>query len=304
VLPLFPQVPAVFIDMDGKKSKELSRFRSSEDLDYKKIVEKMQSSLVFKSCTSESFTKYLRHSVTYKFPLDSVEHRGRTPLHWAASAPNPEASEILIKERRALVNVKANDKQTPLHRAVKWAAKVKASEKEIRTKFLSIVKKLVENSLRVDAMDQAKNTAWDYADGSDQKWNEALRKLKDMIRLIPGPSKAGKERSDVLSTPKDEQTKALKAFKALLVEVFLGDDKDDFLDFLSPVEPPVYDLIYSEQGELDKILSTLRPESVSDRKAKCRWIHIPANNVRLSIIPALFKFTDEETGTMGPSKLI
>jgi len=290
--------------MDGKKSKELSRFRSSEDLDYKKIVERMQSSLVFKSCTSESFTKYLDHFVTYKFPLDSVEHRGRTPLHWAASAPNPAAAEILIKERRALVNVKAYDKQTPLHRAVKWAAKVKPSEKELRTKFLSIVKKLVENSLRVDAMDQEKNTAWDYADGDDQQWNEALKKLKDMIRLIPGPSKAGKERSDILSTPKDEQTKALKAFKALLVEVFLGDDKDDYSDYLSPVETLVYDLVYSNQGGLDKILSTWRPQSVSDRKAKCRWIHLPANNVSLSIILALFKFTDEETGTMGPRKLI
>ena len=266
--------------MDGKRSRELSRFRSSGDLDYKKIVEKMQSSLVFKSCLSESLKTRLDNFVVYKFPLDSVEHRGRTPLHWAASAPNPDAVTLLIKERRALVNVKANNKQTPLHRAVKWADKVKASE--IRKKFLDIIKKLIKNSLRIDAIDNNEKTAWGYADGEDKAWSEAIRKLKTMTRLIPGPSKVGKESSMLLSKLKDEQMKALQALKALVMEVFLGDENDDYSDFLSPAEPLVYDLVYSNPEGLENMLSKLRPESVSDRKAKCRWIHLPATNVRRS----------------------
>ena len=284
MLDWHPDLPTVFIDMDGKKSNKLSRFRSSEDLDYKKIIERMQSSLVFKTCISESLTTLLDQCVNYKFPLDSTEYRGRTPLHWAASAPNPKAVEILIREERALVNVEANDKQTPLHRAVIYAAKVKDSERDLREKFKDIIEKLIEYSLRIDAMDKNKKTAWDYAKGEDDAWNEELIKLSDTVRWIPGPSKIGRERSDARREPNDEQMKALLALKAFLVEVFPGQDKEDYLDFLTPTEPSVYDLIYSIQppGGLENILYAWRPKSVLGRTATCRWVHLPANNVRAS----------------------
>jgi hypothetical protein len=279
VIPLFPQLPAFVVELDGKKSKELSRFRSSDDVDYKKIIERMQSSLIFKSSISEALQPRLEYFVKRKFPLDSTEHRGRTPLHWAASAPDLDAAALLIKERRALVNVKANDKQTPLHRAVKWAAKVKASDTATREKFSHMIEKLIENSLRIDAMDDENKTAWEYAESDDKRWDQTLKNLKNKSRLIPGPSKAGSVTSVLVGKPKGDQAKALLALKALLVEVFLGGENDDFSDFLIPAEPRMFDLVYDDQGGLQKILAEWRPESVSDRQPECRWVHLPANNV-------------------------
>jgi len=278
------RLPTVFVDMDCKRSKQLSRFRSSEDLDYKKVIDRIQSSLVFKSCISESLKPLFDQFVICKFPIDFPEHRGRIPLHWAASAPNPAVVETLINTNRALVSAKANDKQTPLHRAMKWARGVEASQKDLRQKFELVIEKLIQSSLRIDAMDGNKATAWEYANGPDEGWNETLKKLKDTVRLIRGPLKSGNERSDILSKPTDDQTEALQNVKAFLIEVFPGGDNDDCLDWLSPVEPFVYDLIYSPSplGGLENIFYAWRPPSVSDRRPTCRWVHLPANNVRAS----------------------
>lgn len=236
----------------------------------------MRTCLVFKSSILEKLKPHLENFVKGTVPLDMTEYHGRTPLHWAASAPNLDAASILISEQRELVNAQDQNGRTALHRAIKWASEVDSSQNSLRNAYREMIKKLIANSVTVtDTIDNQNRTAWSYAGDKDRKWAKDLKALRNEAHLVEGLSKSGQAKSDNISNLTADQQQSVQELKALLYEIYLGDDKDLFLDCMMPVEKSIFDLVYGPKKGLEGIFSGIRP---TGRAAKCRWIHLPANN--------------------------
>jgi len=50
-------------------------------------------------------------------PIEHTDHLGLTALHWAASSGHADAIKWLVAEKKANVNAKGKDGDTPLHKA-------------------------------------------------------------------------------------------------------------------------------------------------------------------------------------------
>jgi hypothetical protein len=263
--------------MQGKRSHALSRFASADDPDYKEIVNKMKVSLVFKSSILEGLDGYLLQKVAKSFLDDARDYDWRTPLHWAASTPNLRSTALLISKERKLVDAESRNGQTPLHRAIRYASKVQSLEKSVQDKFKATIEKVIQNSVIINTKDKDGKTAWDYADnGDDAAWVEELKTLQYRRHLNSGPSRLEQKEWDRSGKLSSDEKRALEALNSCLLEVYSGDET--YLDLFTFLEPDVFNLLYNQK--LESLFDTERP---SIGRARCRWVHLPANNVRRKI---------------------
>lgn len=107
--------------------------------------------------------------------------------------------------------------------------------------------------------------------------------------LLEGPSLGQKDKarsedalgpvSRALPPPRDNSAKmaACRSFEATMVEFYIDDQGRRHQR-----SAPVYDLLYGESPQA--ILGTGRPEGVDGKSPNFTWYHLPANNVRASMI--------------------
>lgn len=275
------QLPTIFLRILGKRSQDLSRFKSDNDIVYETVIDQIKSGLVFKFSIYEAFHKRLEYLVDINFPLESRDRRKRTPLHWAASTPNLRAAEILMgkdSDPDLTTLVDANG-QTPLHGAMEMAAKVKSSNQTRRKNFKDMIRQLISNSLMIDAKDKKNMKAWDYAQGDDEGWVKELKDLIDRRELILGSSRSTKVELDKLEAPAlKSQLHASQRVDAILVEFFLENTEGRTSDRMNPKERSIFELIYDSSLGLEEILCRSRPKTGD---MSCRWIHLPANNASI-----------------------
>lgn len=193
---------------------------------------------------------------------------GRTPLQIAVMNGRRDTVRLLLGQGTA--NIDHRDKKgfTALHHAVSQAANKGHDDLDAQT----LIKILLEKGAGVEMEDNDGWTAWK----DRPTW---LLDLKYHRALVGGASKpvtVGPKMPTALSTK--EAITACKGFRATMMEFYYIDEEEKYL-----VEKvSIRELIYNPKKEPDAILGLARPIGF-DEKPWCRWYHIPANNVSVTL---------------------
>lgn len=266
----------------------------SSDVDYRSVVNAIKRSLLVKCCTAKhgELNRLLGDFLQDQFPPDLQDHRGRTALHLAVDAANRGGIERLLFTGRASVKTRDNEGRSPLNAAVQKAVAEGRDDvenyMELRRAFTQIIKLLIKRGSSIDDKDAAGKTPWYYAEGPGNEW---IKKLKDNYLLTGSSSSAAGALEKVLQPTDDSQRIACESFDLILAEVFLKQKRERKSEVFNLDLTPVSDLIYKGGTSVSQILAASRPDKFSSDKIICRWIHLPANNVRHSM-PPFFDQTD------------
>ncbi|TRX90312.1 hypothetical protein FHL15_008857 [Xylaria flabelliformis] len=245
-----------------------------------RIVDEIKRCLVFKTSAIRQFQTQLKEFVdNQKLQLTVKDHLGRNPLHWAVLTGNVDGVAILANRSKDLVCTGDKQGATPLHVAVQQAAESEDTA-AIRENWDNLIRELLKYRFAVHierVTDKDGKTAWDYASKGDQRWILNIRDER--------PLKYGATHSSVIrdlkpmEIPKGVRKMACQKYRPILLEIFNEVVKDDvgqseIRDVFNEGSASIYSLIY-EPGGWEKILQRSRPPQLP---AKCRWVHIPANN--------------------------
>jgi hypothetical protein len=223
------------------------------------------------------------------FPESTRDYRGQTPLHWAALNQNLNAVELLITRMQNMAIAQDRSGHTPLHLAVIQASKIENPTDEEHTSWKNVICELMKGQIEVDIKDKKGKSAWDYADDKKRKWAKRIKNDRGWVTGLS--TETNSESWEPLDNPKDARLSAYRKIEAGLFE-FFWDPK--FGEKLNVKNPTILRLLYKEKEEglregLEKILSSSRPPNL---KSRCRWIHLPANNVRTSFHWYLERLSD------------
>jgi hypothetical protein len=211
------------------------------------------------------------------FPASTRDYRGQTPLHWAALNQNLNAVELLTSRMQYMAIVQDNSGRTPLHLAVIQASKIEIPTDEEHTSWKNVICELMKGQIDVDIKDKKGKSAWDYADDKKRKW---VKRIKNDRGWVTGLlTETSSETWEPLDNPKGARLSAYRKIEAGLFEFFWDPKSGEKVNVKNPT---ILRLLYKEKEEglregLEKILSGSRPPNLEPR---CRWIHLPANNVR------------------------
>lgn len=208
-----------------------------------------------------------------------TDNFGMTPLHYAVSW-KPSAGQVM-----ALVNHGANpcwrdnENTTPLEMALESAS---APENDTTLNDMEITYQAVMEFLLQyspprtsdhGAVTETIGATCRVCEGDEygcmrpgQCWTKWLRdKLSTRTAMF--------ETDGTVSTPNEWQTEISKQCRGMLTEFYGG----------KPYEQtaPVWDMIYNEDERCAKLFNRLVPYPRGESAPHCRWIHLPANNVRL-----------------------
>ena len=269
----------VFRGLVTDRVQETDRYWAPEDPNFREVVSHLQRFLLFKAASSDRLESLLEQLVEAQFPVDAVDEQGQAALHVAAAAPNPIGVAILANSSDAGVSARDARGQTPLHKAIGRAVEVRPADEASRGPFRDTIQRILRRTLKVDELDNDKRSAWDYAAGPQFAWIRALKAHRDMIQ---GPSiTATAAGLETLRPPAEgPQLDATVAFEAVVAEFFLEKREAERQEFINYETPTVYDLVYAPRTGPERILGLSRPRGFKGR-SRCRWIHLPANNVRL-----------------------
>lgn len=236
----------------------------------------MKRCLVFKSSSdalmAENLRKFFHRG---DFPAEARDSQGQTPLHWAALKRNFDAVELLTQHSQDMAIVQDNSGQTPLHVAVIEASKLESPTDDDLTDWKNVILELMKGQINVDCKDKNDKTAWDYADDKKRKW---IKKFKNERACISGLlMQRSPGTSDPPDKPKRARLSACRMISAGLFELYWDPNHGELFNLK---DRSIFRLIYQENEGWEGIFSGSRPPGF---KPRCRWIHIPANNVRESI---------------------
>jgi hypothetical protein len=175
--------------VSDSSKRALSRFSNPKDPTYLRIVGQVRRCLLFKASERKELEILLKDLISSIDPkvdpgaVDAEDEQGRSTLHYATSSSNDVAVTILI--HRGQANVLHQDAlcQTPLHLAIKRAVELNPIRKEDQKPFEDVIIRLMENSEDISEADNARKTAWAFAD--DLAWIQNLKNNRDMFS---GPS--------------------------------------------------------------------------------------------------------------------
>ena len=257
---------AILQKVKSKDSRRPTRTRTVRGPDYKEIVDRIQSFLVFKVSTSDPdrLSEYLEVG----FPVDLKDHKGQTPLHKASSEGILESVQTLMNRGHADASVQDRILQTPLHIAVRRAAKINDDDETTyrdRDKFKAIMQELMIDWDILGYKDQFEMTALEYAKGkswiinaltiSDHWEAHTSLKLDELERPTPGA-----------------QMFASRKFETMLVDVWYNKKGGKGPNTFQIRAPSIQGLVYHGDDSAKKFISGL------EKNVSCRWIHIPSNN--------------------------
>lgn len=252
----------------------LGKFTKKDDVVYLKIVNAITLSLEcyqLLSAACKGNSQALRSILDRGVSVNLQDRTGNTALHLAAATGRIEIVKLLLLKYEANVTLQNSKGRSALFLAVdsgknnteivalllKKGARVKDKDKDGLSPFMLSnqprvsmeIKRLLRNPPFVDGPEDVLNT---------KTWREPT-----------GPKSA---------TAQD----ACKSFRAVVAEFFQFGAKEKFV----LEDPSIYKLLYKSSPE--SILAKARArandaESMSpnqmNKALKCRWYHIPANNV-------------------------
>ena len=268
--------------VSDSSKRALSRFSNPKDPTYLRIVGQVRRCLLFKASERkelESLLKGLISSIDPKVDpgaVDAEDEQGRSALHCAASSSNDVAVTILIHRGQANVLHRDASSQTPLHLAIKRVVDLNPIRKEDQKPFEDVIVRLMENSEDISVADNARRTAWAYAD--DLTW---IQNLKDNRDMFSGPSISdrrhhGPQSLEPLARPGSPQLNACEDIRGDLVEFYLVSKGQKIEEKRNHEKSYVVDMIYNLGPQT--ILERSRPRIV-DQALQCRWLHVLANVV-------------------------
>lgn len=206
--------------------------------------------------------------------------------------PVEEIVTLLVNQMPGDI-LKADDKgRIPLHYALltAWLSEPPLTE---RTEFANSIRYLMTNMQRtdLDIVDSDQKSPWDLlrcnTAGLDclcesevcaANW---IRELRDTLEAIGGPAiDKGEAQTKVIPPmPGTRQHRACVATYATVGDFYHARNKEgEMQECLDLTPESIYKMMYDPQQECASILSPFKPQEAS-QEFKCRWIHIPANNV-------------------------
>ncbi|KAK4165403.1 hypothetical protein QBC43DRAFT_287954 [Cladorrhinum sp. PSN259] len=253
--------------------------RGPKDSNYSPLIEQLRHCIFFKASSDVNLEGLLVELIS-KAPLlapAAKDIQSHCPAHLAAFKANAPALELLITAYPPLAEYQDNERETPLHVAIKGAASISSDDSQ-KPAFRRIIEKLLDAIAELGAssesQDQDGKSPWDYLDSEDSKHNW-IRKLRNSDRLIT--AKATQQHAVPQPVPPNDSDKlaACKKLKATLVQFYIA--TDGTADYTNEQRPTMHEVLYDDSYGPEKLFGrNLR--HYEDKKPTCRWIHLPANN--------------------------
>jgi hypothetical protein len=260
----------------------IQRFKGPQDRNYLLLVNQLKRCLLFWASAEKDRLKHLEAMIDWGHDLGLTDHHQRCCLHRAAEYVNDGAMYRLINARPDLASDRDQDGCTPLHTIVKTAVN-KDLDEDDKIPVQGIIEKLrivlLENQQNDDELkDKAGKVPGDYAEGDSYQW---IRNRCEYRVLLHGTRAAKPESIKDPMPPLSEPAKeACKKLKATLAQFYIA--KDLSSDYLDPQRPHVHTALYNEAYGIDELFRrNLRHDE--EMQPTCRWIHLPANNVRFPL---------------------
>lgn len=258
-----------------------SRFKGPSDPNYACFVEQIKRLLVLRASTEFSNEELLTQCIDEGYNLGVKTHAKRCPLTLAVLALNTAAVARLVSARPSLVIEQDTIGATPLHWALDRIMKYDSIEIEpYKGTYKMIVEKLLSAEYDDDIKDHAGKSAWYYISaaaersGTDFQWVHDLRENKFLF------NGARAAQPEIIEDANDRVTAAqretCRTLNATLAQFYISnDDTSDYLEFQ---RPNIEALVYHRDYGVNKLFErNLRHDD--DKRATCRWVHLPANNV-------------------------
>lgn len=299
--------------------RRLSNFDGPDDPGYKSVIIHMRESLTLKAASDPNLKYLLKMLLETGTPVNTKDETGVSILHLAAVAPNPDAVNWLLS-RHADTRVRNSRSQTPLHCAIEmFCDRARCPNDDVALQYR--LKTVIEDLLNYTQKSELHNSR----DELGRTPRDLVRKcrcragpetlcrhdqVKDLLDGHRPTIKGGREEESekpwrCWDQPQrgTSQHKACVRSKASVAAFYSKTAEGPPLGDYEV--PSVYDLIYKPHGPagiLSKIVERFSPSTTAEPPA-CRWIHLPANNVRPSQSSPLRNWREANklnfVGTMG-----
>jgi len=290
-VPDLPGLALVRIPLDALR--RLCHFGDSDDPGYRSIIGHMRDSLMLKAAGDVASKQLLKVMLETGAPVNAKDEWGTSLLHLAATAPNPDAINMLLG-RHAETQVRNPDAQTPLHCAIEmFCDEDKCPEGDpMQGRLKAVIEQLLsytKKSELYNSRDSYGHTPQDlvdecYCDPEPEVLcrHDVIQDLLDSHRptVRGGWEEQNEKPWKGWSQPRHgtPQYKACDRLKASVAGFYPETPDGPLGDYEMP---SVYDLIYKPDGGPAKILSKVADRLPPNTEEPCcRWIHLPANNVR------------------------
>ncbi|KAK4457240.1 hypothetical protein QBC42DRAFT_236823, partial [Cladorrhinum samala] len=281
--PIKPTAEAVsFVALEGvpaKFAKTHGRFLGPQDPNYIRVVDRIQASILFKVSTDRELETLLvesiSRSVSGRSSALTQDHKGRYPLHLAASCGNDSAVTLLVRAIPRLSIETDHSDRTPLHAIVLHAIEANPDE-DNREPIKTIIEKLLGAISELGEMDDPKDkdgkTPWDYVQDDAHMW---IRWLREPSNVLTGARAEQAEKLGTLVSPVGKELTACRKSEAFLVQFYI--DRNGSTDYLDYQRSALYHLIYDSRYGVENLFRRNKRNDPEKRET-CRWIHLPANN--------------------------
>jgi hypothetical protein len=256
-------------------SRVSSRFRGPGDPNYRSFVDQVRRFLFLRASAVRDCEELLTQCIDQGYNLGVKDHKKRCALHLAVQSTNDAALMRLVSARPSLVMEQDKDGATPLHVAIIDAGLYGSFR---RASYRMMIEKLLlamaDNKYDDETRDSENKSAWHYALEANHRW---ILDLKNNQYLFNGARAAQPEAiddSEPVFTP--AEISACVTLNATLAQFYISnDDTSDYLEFQ---RPDVFSVVYDhEDYGIGKLFErNLRHDD--DKRATCRWVHLPANN--------------------------
>lgn len=258
------------------------KITKTEDVVYLQIINAISSSvecyqLLSVACKGD--IQGLRSIIDLGVGVNLQDRIGNAALHLAAINNRVDTVKVLLNDFGANIALKNLKGRNALSLAV-----------DNGNSTIETVTLLLENGARLSYEDKSPDPPLSIS--RDPGVSEEIKTLLKNPPLVQGPrdSLAKESRRKPVAPVSDTAQKACKSFKAVVAEFFQFGEEDKSENFVLE-EPSIYQLLYSSSPE--EILEDARKHSSNERKMdqeqmkehlRCRWYHIPANNVGVRYI--------------------
>lgn len=185
--------------------------------------------------------------------------RDQTALHIAVQNGDIQMVRLLLGKGGADIALQDSRNNNAIHFAVEKGN-------------VEVARKLLEKNADPKALNKEGRSAIDLAKRRQDR--KEIQSLLEHRPLVEGPKGVEEQEWTEPKPPTDEDgIRACRHFRATLAEFYsTGGREKRVIEKAS-----VFEVLYEKGPE--SILNDVRDSKITDRP-KCRWIHIPANNVR------------------------
>lgn len=208
---------------------------------------------------SNGYEAYLKNCLKNGRSPNLRDSSGQSALHVAVRKEHMQVIRILIEGWNADVNVSDCDGQTPLHLAM-----IHCRENR------ELIELLFQRGADINVKNKSHKSALELAEQL-----QVDPSILESRHLFQGPSEDMIEEG-IRMPQRPQLPDAIHAclnFRATLAEFHILNRKEQCIR----AQPTINEVLYKRGPE--EILQAIRRPDMTDTTARCRWIHLPANNV-------------------------